>query len=98
MGDNTKRPPQVPRTSRRASTGLHGAGAHDPGGGAASRQAAPAIFTSWQLNQRHLRFASVRAYIPAMNLKFWQKALREAELEIDAATLNELFPEEEVSS
>jgi hypothetical protein len=40
----------------------------------------------WGLNRRHLRFASVRAYIAAMDLKFWQKALREAEREFDAAT------------
>jgi hypothetical protein len=38
------------------------------------------------LNRRHLRFASVRAHIAAMDLKFWQKALREAERELDAAT------------
>jgi hypothetical protein len=38
------------------------------------------------LNRRHLRIASVRAYIAAMDLKFWQKALREAERELDAAT------------
>jgi hypothetical protein len=38
------------------------------------------------LNRRHLRFASLLAYIAAMELKFWQKALREAERELDAAT------------
>ena len=31
--------------------------------------------------------ASVRAYIAAMDLKFWKKALREAERELDAATM-----------
>ena len=39
-----------------------------------------------QLDWRHLRFASVHAYIAAMDLKFWKKALREAERELDAAT------------
>jgi hypothetical protein len=34
----------------------------------------------------HFRFASVRAYIAAMDLKFWQTALREAERELDDAT------------
>ena len=29
---------------------------------------------------------SVRAYIAAVDLKFWQKALPEAECELDAAT------------
>jgi len=38
------------------------------------------------LSWRHLWFASVHAYIAAMDLKFWQKALREAERELDAAT------------
>ena len=46
----------------------------------------PAISTSWWLSPRHLRFASVHAYIAAMDLKFWKKALREAERELDAAT------------
>ena len=41
---------------------------------------------SWWLNRRHLRFASVHAYIAAVDLKFWQKALREAERELEAAT------------
>ena len=40
----------------------------------------------WWLSWRHLRFASAHAYIAAMDLKFWQKALREAERELDAAT------------
>jgi hypothetical protein len=35
---------------------------------------------------RHLRFASFHAYIAAMDLKFWKKALHEAERELDAAT------------
>jgi hypothetical protein len=39
-----------------------------------------------QLSQRHLRFASAGAYIAAMDLKFWQKALHEAERELNAAT------------
>jgi hypothetical protein len=37
-------------------------------------------------SRRHLRFASVRAYIAATDLEFWQKAIREAERELDAAT------------
>jgi len=37
------------------------------------------------LSRRHLRFASARAYIAAMDLKLWKKALREAERELDAA-------------
>ena len=40
----------------------------------------------WWLKRRHLRFASSHAYIAAMDLKFWKKALREAERELDAAT------------
>ena len=38
------------------------------------------------MSRRHLRFASARTYIAATDLKFWQKALREAERELDAAT------------
>ena len=49
-------------------------------------RAPPAIPPSQRLNQRHLRFASTHAYIAAMDLKFWQKAIREAERELDAAT------------
>jgi hypothetical protein len=41
---------------------------------------------SWWWNRQHLRFASARAYIAAMDLKFWQEALREAKRELDAAT------------
>jgi hypothetical protein len=33
-----------------------------------------------------LRFASTHAYIAAMDFKFWKKALRVAERELDAAT------------
>jgi hypothetical protein len=46
----------------------------------------PAISTPWWLSPRHLRFASVHAYIAAIYLKLWKKALREAERELDAAT------------
>jgi hypothetical protein len=48
--------------------------------------APPAIPMCQWLNRRHLRFASGPAYIPIMDLKYWQKALREAERELDAAT------------
>jgi hypothetical protein len=37
------------------------------------------------LNRRHLQFASTRAYIAAMDLKFWTQKLKEAERELDAA-------------
>jgi hypothetical protein len=46
----------------------------------------PIPASQW-LNWRHLRFASVRAYIAAMDLKFWQNAFREAERELDAAIM-----------
>ena len=46
----------------------------------------PAIHTSYWLDRRHLQFASARAYIAAIDLKFWQKALREAEHELEPAT------------
>ena len=36
------------------------------------------------VSTRHLRFASVHAYIAATELKLWKKALREAERELDA--------------
>jgi hypothetical protein len=54
-----------------------------PGG---DTPAAPAIPMSYWLSRRHLRFAPARAYIAAMDRKFWKKALREAERELDAAT------------
>ena len=47
---------------------------------------AAAVLMPWGLSRRHLRFASVRAYIAAMDLRYWQKALRAAERELDAAT------------
>jgi hypothetical protein len=35
------------------------------------------------VDRRHLRFASIHAYIAAIDLKFWHKTLREAEGELD---------------
>jgi hypothetical protein len=51
-----------------------------------TRPGALAIPMSYWLSRQHLRFASTHAYIAAMDLKFWKKALREADRELDAAT------------
>ena len=40
----------------------------------------------WQLNRTHLRFARAGAYIRRMDAKFWERALKEAERELEAAT------------
>ena len=56
-----------------------------PSSPACFHRPAPPSIPDVLLSRRLLRFASARAYIAAMDHKFWKKALREAERELDAA-------------